>query len=740
MSADNFFIRVEDLNPGSHLCFLYKNESEHREFFASYIKLGLDRNEKVIYFNYFHDKNTIISYLKEAGMDAEFFIKKGQLVFLNFVETFFADGDCEPDAILQWFAARINEAVGEGYSALRSTAEMGWMIEKWPALQKNIIDYEAKIGNFVPENKFVWICQYDRNIFSPEILLTLLNLHDYIYIENRSYINKYPVKAAELANNFYEPILKKWIETVIGYNETIKTLEESRQQYKLLTENMSALICEIDENGVYTYLNNAYDKVLGFSPEELLGRAASELMHPEDLLRAIDDFNTLINSWQPMTREWRFKHKNGEWLWFECVANLYADKNGAKKTVVVSTDITNRKKAETEILKAKVAAEDASRAKSMFLANMSHEIRTPMNGIIGFTGLLEHTRLSAEQLEFLEMVKMSSKHLLGLINDILDFSKVEAGKLKLESAAINISELAYKTVALLEGAAQRKGIYLKCSVSEKLNYRVMGDNLRLKQVLTNLIDNAIKFTNSGGVEICITEVENDTKKALLAFSVKDTGMGIPENKIGEMFESFRQLDGSNTRKHGGTGLGLAIVKNLVEMMGGCVRVKSVVNFGSEFMFAIPFEISRETDKRLNDLKEAIQKEGIGLIGGKLSILLVEDDAMSQKLIHSILERKAAGSFLEVAENGIEALEMMKNKSYDLILMDGQMPEMDGFAATRIIRERERFSKTHVPVIAVTAYAISGDREKFIEAGADDYITKPIDEIELFDKIEKYLNY
>ncbi len=740
MTENNFFIRVEDLKPGSHLCFLYKEEREHKEFFTSYIQLGLKRNEKVIYFNYFHDKSTIISYLNEAGVDADRFIKKGQLVFLNFVETFFSGGDCEPGEILEWFSAQILAAVGEGYTALRSTAEMSWMIEKWPTLQKNIINYEAKISDFVPENKFVWICQYDRNIFSPEILLTLLNLHDYIYIENRSYINKYPVKAGELANNFYEPVLKKWIETVIGYNETIKVLEESRQQYKLLTENMSALICEIDDAGVYTYLNPAYEKVLGYCPEEIIGRSASELVHPEDLLRAIDDFNTLIDTRQPMTREWRFKHKNGEWRWFECVANLYADKNGCNKTVVVSTDITNRKKAEAEILKAKVAAEDASRAKSMFLANMSHEIRTPMNGIIGFTGLLEHTRLNAEQQEFLEMVKMSSKHLLGLINDILDFSKVEAGKLKLESSSVNISELAYKTVSLMENTAKRKGIYLKCSVSEKLNYRIMGDNLRLKQVLTNLIDNAIKFTSSGGVDVCITEVEHENNKALLAFSVKDTGMGIPEDKIGEMFESFRQLDGSNTRKHGGTGLGLAIVKNLVEMMGGVVRVKSVVNFGSEFMFAMPFEISRETDKRLSDLKEAIQKEGIGLIGGKLSILLVEDDAMSQKLIHSILERKAAGAFLEVAENGFEALEMIKNKNYDLILMDGQMPEMDGFAATRMIRERERFSKTHVPVIAVTAYAISGDREKFMEAGADDYITKPIDERELFDKIEKYLNY
>jgi len=213
-----------------------------------------------------------------------------------------------------------------------------------------------------------------------------------------------------------------------------------------------------------------------------------------------------------------------------------------------------------------------------------------------------------------------------------------------------------------------------------------------------------------------------------------------ESKITEMFESFKQLDGSNTRKYGGTGLGLAIVKNLVEMMGGVIRVKSGLNIGSEFMFAIPFKISRETDKRLHELKETIKREGIGLIGGKLSILLVEDDAMSQKLIHSILERKAAGSFLEVAENGLEAIEMIKSKNYDLILMDGQLPEMDGFATTRMIRERERFSKTHVPVIAVTAFAISGDRERFIEAGADDYITKPIDENELFDKIEKFLYY
>jgi signal transduction histidine kinase/CheY-like chemotaxis protein len=445
----------------------------------------------------------------------------------------------------------------------------------------------------------------------------------------------------------------------------------------------------------------------------------SRLINAEDVRL----FENNLNLVEKNNSEVKFSHslpaKNGTIKYInEYIKCLNDEYNVPFKILGTIQDVSDQKHIERELIKAKELAEQSARIKEQFLTNMSHEIRTPMNGIIGFARILEGTSLNSDQEQSVKAIKRAGKNLMVIINDILDFSKIEADKMIIEEVNFSLSKNSNAVIELLSTIAEEKNVKLLYTIDPNISDFLIGDPTRLSQILINLIGNALKFTEKGSVELIISQERESATEAFIRFTVKDTGIGIPQDKIDSIFESFNQASNETTRKFGGTGLGLTITRKLIELHGSSITVKSEVGTGSEFSFLIQYEKDLSGATAISTVKKQLLTSDF-LKGVK--ILLVEDNALNQLLAVKVF--KKWDKEIDIADNGKIAIDKIETNNYDIILMDIQMPEMDGNELTRCIRNHMG-SKSNVPIIALTAHATLEEEKRCIDNGMDDYLSKP----------------
>ncbi|MGM0490005.1 MAG: ATP-binding protein, partial [Planctomycetota bacterium] len=502
----------------------------------------------------------------------------------------------------------------------------------------------------------------------------------------------------------------------------------------------------LDPDGTIVSVNAAFVQMTGYQPAEAIGEPLCDLVYgPDSDAAAVSAYRRALENGEELTQDILQYRKDGHTFWVESDLIPVRNTDGElAQWIVIETDITRRRETEESLRAAKETAEKGNRLKSEFLANMSHEIRTPMNAIIGMTELALATDLTDQQEEYLRTIRSSSESLLSLLNDVLDLSKIEAGRMDTEEIDFDLRELVQSTIRTFMAKAREKGLTLTAHLADDLPRTVRGDPTKLRQVLMNLIGNAIKFTAEGEVTVTVEEQWHDGDDMTLHLAVRDTGIGIPKEKRDEVFQAFRQSDTTTTRQYGGSGLGLTISAELVRMMRGRIWVDSTLGRGSIFHFTVqvkkgaPLTLPPTTPKtRETPASATSDRPGADWKSAPrvrpLHILIADDHVANRQLVTTVLSSR--GHFCTEAADGQQAIDAWRRAVFDVLLIDVQMPVMDGFQVTAAIRKEEETTKKHVPIVALTAHAMAGDREKCLSAGMDAYLAKPLRPQRLVELIE-----
>ena len=498
------------------------------------------------------------------------------------------------------------------------------------------------------------------------------------------------------------------------------------EKFRNIIENMNLGILEVDNNDIIQYANNTFSFISGYSLEDLKGNYAHKLLTKKSDENIISEIIEARKNGDTGNFEVTIYTKSGEErIWFISGAPNYNDKGEIIGSIGVHLDITERKKLEQALEQARDKAQVASETKELFLANMSHEIRTPLNIILGMTRLIKKENLSERLSEYVNHSQYAANHLLAIINDILDMSKIEFGEMKLQLNPFNLHSLTNAIESIFTPNAEEKGLFFKFSISDNISETLFGDDLRIRQVLINLIGNSIKFTESGFVALNVRLLKDFDDIQTISFEIKDSGIGMSNEFVNHIFDKFSQEANKANRKYAGTGLGMAICRDLLALMNSQLKIKSLKGEGTTISFEIEFK--KPTVNSDLPLKKIPVFELINIKGKK--VLLVEDNKINRLIAGKSLE--IIGCIYEEAVNGIEAIDILKIKTFDLILMDIQMPDMDGVEATKFIRNEMKIT---TPIVVLTANVFKQDLDSYIAVGMNDFIIKPFDEENFFEKV------
>jgi PAS domain S-box-containing protein len=530
-------------------------------------------------------------------------------------------------------------------------------------------------------------------------------------------------------------------------SQHIDTQTEAQQEIQDLYDKAPCGYHSLDENGIFIHINQTELDWIGYKKEEVIGKMRlADLQESFSKEQFLQDFKHNLGGDGVKNLEMNLRRKDGSLLPVLINGTMIRDENGKfRHTRTTLTDFSEQRKLLDELGKAREIAEKSVETKERFMANMSHEIRTPMNALIGFTNLLERTPLAENQREFVGTIKKAGENLMTLINDLLDFSKIESGMLRIEATQFDVNDLVHSIETLFKPKAQEKKVNFELNPSSRIPQTLIGDPTRVSQIVVNLLSNAFKFTERGYVAISTELFDDNTDFATVKITVKDTGIGISDEDLPRIFQRFQQAQDDTTRLYGGSGLGLAIVKNLAEAMGGFVEADSKLGFGSTFSVILP--LRKVGEIRPSDVVKnqdtppqylgVSKQNGVAKTaneGETFKILVVEDNPMNQRLAALLLSDW--GYDFEMVEDGQEAVDILQRADFQLVLMDIQLPNMDGYAATSVIRQQ---LKNPIPIIAMTAHAFAGEREKCLAAGMDDYVPKPLQEDKVLAVIQKHIN-
>lgn len=540
--------------------------------------------------------------------------------------------------------------------------------------------------------------------------------------------------SAEIISIQQKPCLLIVMNDITARKRAEERVQQSELRFRQLSELLPEMVFEANDKGFITFANNYLLDLFGFNDATINKKLNILDLFTSDSQHTVKEY--LQNSYsRPELQSVELQARSSKGNSFPALTHIIAVQTGKfiDRYMGIMVDISERKTQEEELVKAKELAEEASKAKEQFLSVMSHEIRTPMNAIIGTTNLLFQEKPMEHQLGYLKALKFSAENLLVLLNDILDFSKIEAGKFKIHNTSFNLLEIAEGVFSTFESIAKQKNIKLEMQSDTAIPKLLIGDPIRLNQILSNLLSNSIKFTEKGSVSLSIKKIFESKTHTSIHFAVRDSGIGIPKDKIEDIFREFSQVYSKKNHRYSGTGLGLTISKRLVELMGGKLELNTTLGLGSEFFFCIKFK--KTTKKEVLNLTPKIAKQEVSIEGFR--VLVAEDNEINAMIALKFL--KSWGANAELAENGLQALEMVKTNSYDIVLMDLEMPIMNGYEATKAIRELNDSKKRTLPIVALTASAMIDVRSRITQTGMDGFILKPFKPSDLLEKIFFFAN-